>query len=264
MRRGPGCGTGCLVGPIAFIMVMIFIILTLSNIFAFRLPSFMAASSGNITTSTVKRVPLPVGAVNETDYCVDKLNWIGNRTTLEAGMKNFYIKTGVQPFLYITDEIDGNNFPTESQFEEFAYKTYDSLISDEAHLLLIFFEYDEKYQTWYLAGTQAKTVLDKQAMDILLDYVDRYYYDQNLTDEQMFSKAFNDAGDRIMKVEKSPWIPVLIVFGALAIVAVSFLWWKYNKKQKNLEAEQTQKILDTPLETFGGSEAETRAKKYET
>jgi hypothetical protein len=44
---------------------------------------------------------------------------------------------------------------------------------------------------------------------------------------------------------------------------VVFAWWTSYKKQKNLEAEQTQQILDTPLESFGDGEAENRAKKYD-
>ena len=61
----------------------------------------------NITPSTQNREPLPAGAVIETDYFADNLFWIDNKAQLEAGMKHFYQKTGVQPFLYITDEVDG-------------------------------------------------------------------------------------------------------------------------------------------------------------
>ena len=216
-----------------------------------------------MTASTINREPLPAGSVIETDYYTDELGWIGNSTTLTAGMKNFYKETGVQPYLYLTDTIDGSHSPTDAQVEQFAYDTYDNLFSDEAHLLLIFFEYDDTYRTWYMAGTQAKTVLDNEAMDILLDCIDRYYYDQSLTDEQMFSKAFDEAGQRIMTVTRSPWIPVLIVVGILAILAVGFLWWRSHKKQKNLEAEQTQQILNTPLETFGDMDVQERAEKYD-
>ena len=220
-------------------------------------------SSGQITASTVKREPLPKGAVTETGYYTDELDWIGNQTTLTAGLKNFYKKTGVQPYLYITDTIDGTHAPSDDQVEQFANSTYESLFSDEAHLLVIFFEYDNTYHTWYLAGSQAKTVLDQEAMDILLDYIDRYYYDQDLTDDQMFSKAFDAAGERIMSVTTSPWVPVLVVVGILAVLAVAFFWWRSYKKQKNKEAEDTEKILHTPLETFGSGEAEERAKKYD-
>lgn len=80
----------------------------------------------------------------------------------------------------------------------------------------------------------------------------------------MFSKSFDEAGERIMSVTRSPWIAVWIVLGVLAIVVVAFLWWRSRKKQRNLEDEQTRKILETPLETFGSGEAEKLAKKYES
>ena len=219
-------------------------------------------SDPEVTKSTVQREPLPAGSVVETAYYTDELGWINNPTKLTAGMKNFYQKTGVQPYLYLTDTIAGSHMPTDDQVEPFAMDTYDGLFKDEAHLLLIFFEYNGEYHTWYVTGTQAKTVLDQEAMDILLDYVDKYYY-TDLEDEDMFSNAFNDAGERIMEVTRSPWIPVLIVIAVLAILIVLFVWWSNVKKQKNEEAKQVQDILNTPLETFGDTEAEDLAKKYE-
>ena len=249
-----GNKNGCL------IPIVIVLIITLAITFIPML--FNSGASGQVTASTIEREPLPAGSVNETGYYTDELGWIGNSTQLTSGMKNFYKATGVQPYLYLTNTIDGNHSPTQNQIEQFADETYDALFTDEAHVLLIFFEYGDNYNTWYVTGNQAKTVLDTEAMDILLDYVDNYYYDQSLTDEQMFSKAFDSAGEGIMKVTTSPWIPVLIVTGILAILIVVFLWWKSRKKQKNLEAEQTQRILETPLETFGDTEAEERAKKY--
>jgi type II secretory pathway pseudopilin PulG len=53
---------------------------------------------------------------------------------------------------------------------------------------------------------------------------------------------------------------VLIIFGVLAIALLFFVFWSKRKKQKNLEAEQTEKILNTPLETFGGEAAELAGK----
>jgi uncharacterized membrane protein len=251
-----GGGMGGLILPIIFILML------MSSPLFFS-PAPDPNSSGSVTASTIKREALPRGSVNETVYYTDELEWIGNSTALTAGMRSFYHITGAQPYLYITDNINGSHNPTEADAEQFAYDTYDALFTDEAHLLLIFFEHEDTYSTWYLAGTQAKTVLDDEAMNILLDYIDRYYYDQSLTDERMFSKAFDDAGKRIMTVTTSPWIPVFLVVGLLAILVVVFLWWKGYKKQKNIEAKQTQKILETPLQTFGENVAEDLAKKYE-
>ena len=250
---GSGCG-GCLTG--------ILIIIILVAILAFVL-SMNGGSDYDVTSSTIQREPLPAGSVTETGYYTDELNWIKNSTKLTSGMKNFYQKTGVQPYLYITDSVDGNHYPTAAELETFANQKYDELFTDEAHLLLIFFEYEpSNYYTWCITGIQAKTVIDSEAVDILLDYVDLYYY-TNLDEDEMFSKTFDEAGKRIMNVTMSPWISVWIVVGVLAIIIIGFIWWRSRKKQRNLEAEQTRQILETPLETFGSSEAEERAKKYE-
>ena len=102
-----------------------------------------------------------------------------------------------------------------------------------------------------------------EAGDILLDYIDKYYYDSSLSEDEMFSRAFGDAADRIMEVTKSPWIIVFVVIGIIVVIAVLFTWWKHIKKQKNLEAEQTEKILNAPIEKYSDSEVENLAEKYD-
>jgi len=231
---------------------------------------FIACDDSDITKSTLKREPLPRGAVVETGYYTDNIDWIGNRTVLTNGMKSFYKRTGVQPYLYLTDEINGSLNPTNAEVEAFANELYDTLFRDEAHLLLIFFDYryeNDSYHTWYLCGVQAKTVLDTEAMDILLDYIDRYYY-YDVSAETLFNWSFDEAGKRIMSVTTSPWVTALIVLGVIlgvvTIIVIAFAWWMIRKSQKNKEAEQMQRILSTPLETFGSDEAAERAKKYES
>jgi flagellar basal body-associated protein FliL len=235
------------------IIIVVFIVLGASAVF----------SGGSITKSTVERVALPAGAVDETGYYTDQLDWISNETKLLTGLKYFHKKTGVQPYLYITDNVNGSHHPTESELDAFANKLYDELFTDEAHILLVFFEYNNAYMDRYVCGTQAKTVIDAEAADILLDYVDRYYYDDSLTDEEFFSKAFSEAADRIMTVTRSPWISVMSVFALLALAVVLFTWWNMARRQKELEARRMEEILKTPLEKFDDLEAEKLAKKYE-
>lgn len=255
--RRRGGGNGCLT-----VVLTIFVLILLIAVMSFVISG--GGSASNVTASTVEREALPAGAVNETAYFSDELGWIGNSTKLEAGMKNFYRETGVQPYLYITGTVNGSHEPTQTELEAFANEKYYALFTDEAHLLLVFFEYyPSEYRTWCITGTQAKSVMDSEAVNILLDYVDRYYY-SDLTDEEMFSKAFDAAGERVMTVTKSPWITVWIVIGVLAILLVAFIWWRSYKKQRNREDETTRKILETPLETFGSDEAEELAKEYES
>lgn len=217
-----------------------------------------------MTPSTVEREPLPKGSVNETPYYTDEAGWIGNETAATAGLRHFYEKTGVQPHVYITDEINGSRDASFEEVEAFTEGLYDDLFTDEAHLLLMFYEpVPDQYMTYYVTGTQAKQVIDTEAGDILLDYIDRNYYDGNLSDEEFFSNSFRDAADRIMEVTTSPWIPVMITFGVALLAGIGFLWWRNKKEQEALEAKRTEEILKTPIDTFGkDSEADELAKKY--
>src|SRR5699024_2379874 len=131
----------------------------------------------------------------------------------------------------------------------------------EAHVLLVFFEPSPSDYIYYIVpGYQAGQVIDSEATDILADYIDRYYY-SDMTEDEFFSKAFEDAADRIMKVTRSPWITVWIVIAVVAIIFLLFSWWKSKQKQKNLEAEQTKDILSQPIEKFGASPEEELTKK---
>lgn len=224
------------------------------------------SDSSSITASTVQRQALPAGSVNETAYYTDELNWIEQPSQLKAGMKAFYQATGVQPYLYITDTVAGTHSPTADQLDAYARDLYDQLFTDEAHLLLVFVEWEGNpgaYMDRYVCGTQAKTVIDTEAGDILLDYLDRNYYDSDLSETEFFANSFADAGSRIMEVTQSPWVTVALVFGVCAILAIVLLILKQRRAAKAAKAKETADILNTPLESFGDKEAEDLAKKYE-
>jgi len=259
--NGPS-GCGC--GTVIFILVMVLIVFAVLSAFSSNFDSSISGGSGGLTKSTVVREALPPGSVNETGYYTDELGWIENKTELLNGLKYFYQKTGVQPYVYITNTINGSHYPSSTDIEKYANVLYDKLFTDEAHILLVFFEYTPNdYRDYYVTGTQAKTVIDTEAGDILLDYLDKYYYVSSMSESEFFGKAFSDSADRIMTVTKSPWINVFIVFGLAVLAIVLFVWWKYVKRQKEIEAKRTKEILDTPIERFGDTEAEDLAKKYD-
>lgn len=232
-------------------------------------------SDAGVTRSTENRTPLERGvAVDSGPLFHDHIDAIRNNTQLETGLKNFFKETGVRPHLYILGEIDGNDaLPNTSQLGAFANDKYEELFNDEGHLLLVFF-YSERldsYTMYTLPGNAARSVIDQEAQDILMDYIERYYSYTHLTNAELFSRAFDEAGKRIMTVTKSPWIPVLTVFGVgtavIIILLILISFWKKKVAQKNLEAEQTAAILGQDLSTFGDSanndEASKLAQQYE-
>lgn len=260
---GGGCGTagcGTLIGIIVAIAIIAVIISAVTGIFSF---GGGGGSSTSITASTVAREKLPDGSVNETGYYTDELGWISSRTTLTSGMKHFYQKTGVQPYLYITDRIPGSSYnPTQSDFEDFANDVYDTLFTDEAHLLVIFFEDSQGYLTYYLAGSQADSVIDTEAGDILLNYFDHYYTDDSLSDEEYFSRVFEKTADRIMTVTRSPVIYIGIGLVVIAILIIAITWWSVAQKKKKERLDQTERILNTPVEQMKDPQLSDLEDKY--
>lgn len=251
---GGGCG-GCAGGG-CFSSIFTIILL----MFAFNLIWGMIPGNNNssavetiqVNSSSIEREPIEKGLVNETEYYEDKLAWINNPNEINKGLAYFYDKTNIQPFVYITDNIDGDANPEPEAIDEFANNLYDELFTDEAHLLLVHFEnykeyrYDYSYHTVY--GSQAKVLMDDEAEGILFDYLD-YHYARNVDNDTFFAEAFKDTADRIMTVTRSPWIPAFIVIGVAVILLVLFNWWrsalsKPDSANENSGTEKTKDSLD--------------------
>ncbi len=262
---GPGYGGpphsyagGRLINSVIAVMVLIIVFVAAWN--------SVGLGGGQITASTVNREPLPAGSVQETAYYTDNLFWFGNDTALLNGMKDYYKQTGVQPYLYITDQVDGSRDPSAAQMEQFANELYDELFTDEAHLLLVFQDADGHYTDWVITGSQAKQVIDTEAVNILLDYVDRYYYDSSLSESQLFGKAFSKAADRTMSKTTSPLVYVAGAGVIIVVVVAGVYVFRKKQEQKKREDEQMERILNMDLsgDDVGQSpEVEGLEKKYE-
>ena len=252
-RRGWGPGAG-----IAAVVVLVIILMVL---FSYIFSVGGASAGSSIQRSTYEREKLPASAVTETAYYTDEGGWFSNRAQLESGMRQFYEDTGVQPYLYL---LENGSVTSVSELTDMAEEMYPQLFTDEGHFLLVFC--DDGYGSYncgYAVGSQAKTVMDDEAIAILADYLDRYYNDYSISEEEIFSKTFADTGERIMTVTKSP-LPVIAVCVAVVVVAVLvFITLKKRREQREREQQRAEKILNTPLEKFGDQAVEDLADKYE-
>ena len=97
---GGGYRGGCGLRLLPAIFITIFILAMIGMAW-----EMMVQESGSsVTASTTEREALPAGSVEETGYYTDELGWISNPSALTSGMRSFYEETGVQPYLYITDD----------------------------------------------------------------------------------------------------------------------------------------------------------------
>ena len=107
--------------------------------------------------------------------------------------------------------------------------------------------------------------MDTEAVDLLGDNLDRYYNDRSLSEEEIFSKAFSDTADEIMK---EPHDSGDTVVGAVLIIvplAAYVVYWFVRRRREDRERQRAyqEELLRTPLEKFSDQSIEDLAEKYE-
>ena len=246
----------------AIISLIIFIVVLIGAFGGF--PSSNSSSTKSVPKSTQNRERLESGVGYDNNCIVDNIGWFDNVTKTEKSIKQFYDKTGVQP--YIVLNAYDSTLLTDTAKEEYAKKWYDEHIKNESTFLYMYFaEPDTDNDVGYMAyvnGKQVPSVMDSEAIEIFWAYVDKYWYSDMSTDD-MFTTIFTKTADRIMTKSTTAAdvgnnaikvIGVIIVFAGIIVVMV------LRRKHKAEEAKETEKILNTPLN--GDSEADDLLKKY--
>ena len=221
-----------------------------------------SCSSSSVAKSTIEREALPASATVETAYYTDADGgWIGNASQLESGMRHFYEETGVQPYLYI---LPNGTVASSDDLAGYAEELYGQLFSDDGHFILVFCDDGNGRVTYgYHMGTQARTVLDDEAIQILLEYLEINYYDTSLSEEELFSDTFAETADRIMQVTPSPVVPIVVCIIVVTVAGAVVFIVMTRMRAKKAEADRMEEILNTPLEKFGDQDVKELEKKYE-
>lgn len=255
-----GGGKGCLTA----IIVIFCAILFCGILVALMDGGSCSSTSASVTESTVERMPLPAGSVQETPYFTDEGDWIANPQKLEQAMRQFYMDTGVQPYLYI--EPNGA-YTSSAQLTELSQDLYDSQIADEAHFVVFFCDDDDgSFNVGYTIGAQAKTVLDSEALRIFQDCLDANYYNFDLSETEIFANTYTQTADRIMTTDakrNAPvYITVAIVAGVIIVAIIVAVVLRRRRIARAEELKRQEEILSKPLEKFGDEGLRDLEAKY--
>ena len=243
--RRPGCG------GILFVYLCIFLT-ALGMAFAIKGPDLNLGPLNYfmIERSTTNREPLPESKCDPIDewYQDDWGDWIdekGEEKALINGLQHFYDVTGVQPYLWITG-VDGKNYKSEGSLEDLGEERYKEMFGDdEGHVLVIFREYpnaSSEYICTVTPGYDAEVqIMDDEAREILLDFIDYYYTSNDLNEGEFFAKAFEKAGDRMMIKQLSfRQITTIIAVAIVAVIGIVIVA-SIIKKRKVAVAQQKAK-----------------------
>jgi hypothetical protein len=230
--------------------VTVVIVLILASFLVRLTDGSGSRATNSIQVSTVDREKLSDSLTKETAYYQDDLGWIGNSAKLEKGLKYFYQTTGVFPYLWITDNIDGDRWPSDDTIDAKLEEMYTNLFQDEGHSIILYLDAGNgEYITRCLRGASAKTVLDSEATEILLDYLDAYAT-SDLDDETYFATCFTKAADRMMNRTTTTKDVVKTVVVAVAVVAVVIILVIFFLKRRKMKLEQAkidEEILNSKL-----------------
>lgn len=225
--------------------------------------------SSSVPSSTYNREKLDAGNGFINNCILDELGWFDNESKTESRLKNFYEKTGVQPYIILSEYNPA--LTSDALKEAYAQQLYEEYIDNEATLLFVYFA--EQYENddsepgymYCVNGRQATSVMDSEAMDIFWAYLDRYWYSDLSTDD-MFVNIFDSTAGRIMtktttKYDVLKYVLIVcaagvVVFGVIKVV-------KLKHKRAKEEAEETERILNTPMESLVEKELKETAKKYD-
>lgn len=203
----------------------------------------------DITKSTVQREPLAPGSTTKiSEWFLDERGWLGTGREAVKGMENFEKKTGIQPFTIVTNNLYGM---TMQEYAEDAYTRYYG--DDGGHALFVWYEGgslsdgDGKWDIYLAVGPNARSVLDTEATDIVLDYFGQLYV-QDCTEDQLIGKMWTNAGNRIMTVTKPVHLYIVLAVVVVIGIVVAFVIWTRVRNRKDKEREEAAKILNTPLE----------------
>lgn len=251
-RHYYGGGGGTVIGGILGSIILIIVLIAFISLLWIALSANTGSRSAGVSKSTVNREKIMPPQAFDRDCVLDGLGWLYSAAETKKGMEQFYKMTGVQPYLYISDNVNGSKHPGSMELEQFSDEIYDELAQgNESCILLMFFEwYDSDVTTYYTAGRAAQAVMDDEACDILCDYAESLYT-SDLDDDGYFSEIWKRTGSRIMEVtptmaSRIPMILCAVLALAAIIGGVTALKLKYKREKER--AAETERIMNTPID----------------
>ena len=213
---------------------------------------FMIASDDSDVTSTINREKIENPIPYDNNCIKDELGYVENTSKLSKNLKNFYNKTGIQPYIYLKSYDE--TLTSDSQKDNYAQNWYEQNIDNEDTFLFVYYEDQDPNEIGYMAyvnGKQVTSVMDGEAVDIFWNYIDRYWTDDSLSTVEVFTKTFNSTANTIMEksTTSNDIIKIICIIVGIVIVIGGIIYILRMKFKRDKEkAKETVEILKTPLD----------------
>ena len=213
---------------------------------------FMIASDDSDVTSTINREKIENPIPYDNNCIKDELGYVENTSKLSKSLKNFYNKTGIQPYIYLKSYDE--TLTSDSQKDNYAQNWYEQNIDNEDTFLFVYYEDQDPNEIGYMAyvnGKQVTSVMDSEAVNIFWNYIDHYWTDDSLSTVEVFTKTFNSTANTIMEksTTSNDIIKIICIIVGIIIVISGIIYILRMKFKRDKEkAKETVEILKTPLD----------------
>ena len=126
---------------------------------------FMIASDVSDVTSTINREKIENPIPYDNNCIKDELGYVENTSKLSKNLKNFYNKTGIQPYIYLKSYDE--TLTSDSQKDNYAQNWYEQNIDNEDTFLFVYYEDQNPNEIGYMAyvnGKQVTSVMDSELL----------------------------------------------------------------------------------------------------
>ena len=155
-------------------------------------------TSNSEIISTVERKKLKDVPEYDENCIIDELGWFDNTQYTASRIKEFYVTTGVQP--YIVFKSYDSTLTTDEEKLAYAENYFDTnSLPNNAFLIMYFAEenIDDVGYCTTVCGEDAVKVMDNEAVGIFWKYYDEYWYSDLSTDD-VFINILHDTSKKIM------------------------------------------------------------------
>lgn len=246
-----GNSSGSSIGSVIVSLILLVVVLAFVSAFFSKMSSGGRSSDSSLPASTRNREKLNAGRSFDSGCIVDEIGWFDSVSAAGRQLQTFYDKTGVQPYIVLLQYHP--ELTTDSQKESYAQEYYEDNIDNEATFLYMYFaEEDVDNEVGYMCyvnGKQVDSVMDAEAVDIFWGYLDRNWYSDMSTDE-LFTNAFIMTAETIMTKSRTKTDVVFVLAAGFVIIGILFAAisaMKTKRRHERERAEETQRILNTPL-----------------
>ena len=204
---------------------------------------FMIASDDSDVTSTINREKIENPIPYDNNCIKDELGYVENTSKLSKNLKNFYNKTGIQPYIYLKSYDE--TLTSDSQKDNYAQNWYEQNIDNEDTFLFVYYEDQDPNEIGYMAyvnGKQVTSVMDSEAVNIFWNYIDRYWTDDSLSTVEVFTKTFNSTANTIMEksTTSNDIIKIICIIVGIVIVIggiIYILRMKFKRDKEKLKKQ---------------------------